>query len=54
MGMKTPGKSNKLRGQRVYLAGPIDHAEDDGVGWRKELTMLKTMVSVGVKNSLLG
>jgi nucleoside 2-deoxyribosyltransferase len=38
MGMKTPGKSNKLRGQRVYLAGPIDHAEDDGVGWRKELT----------------
>ena len=27
---------NKLNGLRCYLAGPIDHAEDDGVGWRQE------------------
>ena len=26
----------KLKGLRCYLAGPIDHAEDDGVGWRTE------------------
>ena len=25
---------NKLNGLRCYLAGPIDHADDDGVGWR--------------------
>ena len=25
---------NRLKGLRCYLAGPIDHAEDDGVGWR--------------------
>lgn len=30
-GMK---KDNRLNGMRVYLAGPIDHASDDGVGWR--------------------
>ena len=28
---------NKLTGLRCYLAGPIDHAEDDGVGWRQEV-----------------
>jgi len=28
---------NRLRGLRAYLAGPIDHAEDDGVGWRNDL-----------------
>lgn len=27
---------NRLRGLRCYLAGPIDHAEDDGVGWRNQ------------------
>ena len=26
--------TNRLKGLRVYLAGPIDHAKDDGVGWR--------------------
>ena len=25
---------NRLKGLRCYLAGPIDHAKDDGVGWR--------------------
>lgn len=28
----------RLAKQRCYLAGPIDYAEDDGVGWRKELS----------------
>ncbi len=28
----------RLNNHRVYLAGPIDHASDDGVGWREELT----------------
>ena len=27
-------KVNKLKGLRCYLAGPIDHADDDGKGWR--------------------
>ena len=31
-------KSNKLKGLRCYLAGPIDNAKDDGVRWRRELT----------------
>ena len=30
--------AGKLNGQRCYLAGPIDHAEDDGIGWRSEMT----------------
>lgn len=30
-------KPNRLRGLRVYLAGPIDHAKDDGIGWRDSL-----------------
>lgn len=29
---------NRLNGLRCYLAGPIDHAEDDGVGWRMEVS----------------
>ncbi len=36
-GMKMKAK-NRLKGLRCYLAGPIDHAEDDGVGWRNEMT----------------
>lgn len=28
----------RLNNHRVYLAGPIDHVSDDGVGWREELT----------------
>lgn len=31
---KTMVKGNKLKGMRCYLAGPIDHADDDGKGWR--------------------
>ena len=31
---KAENKQNRLKGLRVYLAGPIDHAQDDGVGWR--------------------
>ena len=30
--------AGKLNGQRCYLAGPIDHSEDDGIGWRIEMT----------------
>jgi len=31
-------KDGRLTNHRVYLAGPIDHARDDGVGWRKSIT----------------
>ncbi len=34
---KKKKKQNRLRGLRVYLAGPIDHAKDDGIGWRDSL-----------------
>tara|TARA_R110000796_G_scaffold166381_2_gene283317 strand:- start:3002 stop:3604 length:603 start_codon:yes stop_codon:yes gene_type:complete len=37
MDKKTVKKSNKLNGLRFYLAGPIDAAKDDGVGWRRAL-----------------
>jgi nucleoside 2-deoxyribosyltransferase len=30
--------AGKLNGQRCYLAGPIDHSEDDGIAWRIEMT----------------
>jgi len=33
---------NRLKGLRVYLAGPIDHAKDDGIGWRD---MMKPFLS---------
>jgi len=40
--MEKPCPTKKVKGRlnnhRVYLAGPIDHASDDGVGWREELT----------------
>lgn len=42
----TKEKNNRLKGMRVYLAGPIDHAEDDGVGWRNK--MKKFLVKRGV------
>jgi len=29
---------NRLNGLRCYLAGPIDYADDDGVGWRNRAT----------------
>ena len=28
----------RLNNHRVYLAGPIDHVEDDGTGWRRKIT----------------
>ena len=33
------GKSseNRLKGLKCYLAGPIDHAKDDGKGWRNDV-----------------
>jgi nucleoside 2-deoxyribosyltransferase len=37
MDKKTVKKSNMLNGLRFYLAGPIDAAKDDGVGWRRAL-----------------
>ena len=40
-------KVNKLKGLRCYLAGPIDAADDDGVGWRKDAT--KWLKAKGVK-----
>ena len=30
--------NNDLEGLLAYLCGPIDHADDDGVGWRRTLT----------------
>ena len=35
---KSKRGSNMLKGLRCYLAGPIDHADDDGVGWRTEMS----------------
>jgi nucleoside 2-deoxyribosyltransferase len=29
---------HRLNGLRCYLAGPIDYAADDGVGWRNDIT----------------
>ena len=35
---------NKLRGSRVYCAGPMDRVKDGGVGWRRMITpALKNM-----------
>jgi len=40
IGKKLPRQTQKgrLNNHRVYLAGPIDNAQDDGVGWRKNIT----------------
>ncbi len=40
IGKKLPRQTQKgrLNNHRVYLAGPIDNAHDDGVGWRKNIT----------------
>ena len=35
---RTKKNPNMLRGLRCYLAGPIDHADDDGVGWRNDMS----------------
>ena len=40
IGKKVPRqmKKGRLNNHRVYLAGPIDNAHDDGVGWRQNIT----------------
>ena len=40
IGKKVPRqmKKGRLNNHRVYLAGPIDNALDDGVGWRQNIT----------------
>jgi nucleoside 2-deoxyribosyltransferase len=40
IGKKVPTRTVKgrLNNHRVYLAGPIDNAEDDGTIWRKKIT----------------
>ena len=43
---KLPLKQGKLTNHRAYLAGPIDHADDDGVVWRQKITPL--LESLGV------
>ncbi|MBT4113815.1 MAG: hypothetical protein HOE36_07525 [Flavobacteriaceae bacterium] len=30
--------ANHLNSMRCYLAGPIDYAEDDGIGWRNDIS----------------
>jgi len=48
--MKGSKKSikGKLTNQRAYLAGPIDHAADDGVGWRQMITPLLQQMGITV------
>ena len=36
--MPKASEPNRLESLRCYLAGPIDHADDDGVGWRNQMT----------------
>ncbi len=40
IGKKVPARTVKgrLNTHRVYLAGPIDNADDDGTIWRRKLT----------------
>jgi len=39
---------NRLVAQRVYLAGPIDYAEDDGVAWRQDITPVLESMNIMV------
>lgn len=39
---------NRLAGHSTYLAGPIDHAPDLGVGWRREITPFLQAMKIGV------
>jgi len=45
---KQKKKPNVLKGLRCYLAGPIDAAQDDGVGWRNEVTKWLKKMKVSV------
>ncbi|MCP4125249.1 MAG: hypothetical protein GY751_26250 [Bacteroidetes bacterium] len=39
---------NRLVAQRVYLAGPIDYAEDDGMSWRQDITPVLESMNIMV------
>ena len=43
---------NRLKNQRVYLAGAIDRVPDRGVGWRSEITPFLKDMGVVVFNPL--
>ena len=45
-------KTNRLRGQLVYMIGPIEYATDYGFGWRNELTPKLQEMGIGVMNPL--
>ena len=42
--------SKNLNNMRCYLAGPIDYAVDDGIGWRDEITEFLEPMGVYVFN----
>ena len=42
--------SKNLNNMRCYLAGPIDYAMDDGIGWRDEITEFLEPMGVYVFN----
>ena len=44
---------NRLRNQRVYLAGAIDRVDDKGRGWREEITPFLKSLGVVVFNPIL-
>tara|TARA_R110000824_G_scaffold356303_2_gene543547 strand:+ start:884 stop:1432 length:549 start_codon:yes stop_codon:yes gene_type:complete len=41
---------NHLNNMRCYLAGPIDYAEDDGIGWRDDITEFLEPMGVYIFN----
>jgi nucleoside 2-deoxyribosyltransferase len=45
-------KINRLKNQRVYLAGAIDRVSDKGVGWRCEITPFLEKMGLVVFNPL--
>ena len=42
--------SNRLRGMRTYLCGPIDRADDLGMGWREDLVPWLENINIFVFN----
>jgi nucleoside 2-deoxyribosyltransferase len=45
-------KINRLKNQRVYLAGAIDRVSDRGTGWRNEITPFLEKMGIEVLNPL--
>jgi len=43
---------NRLKGQRVYLAGAVDRVADRGVGWRQYITPFLQSINVDVFDPL--